>query len=418
MRTYLTLLRLPGAWKFSAAGFVARYPMAMMALSVALLIPVIYNNYTLAGQIAAANIVAFSLGAPVLARLVDRYGQWRVLSKSIAAFGISLGVLTALIWSHADGWVLVVASIPVGAFSGALGAMVRSRWAHMISEPGTLTQAFAFEAALDEVAYATGPMFATLLVTAVHPLAGLIACALIQVVGGYALIVQRATEPPAQPASATGDVAGVLRSKAILILGATYACAGAIFGALDLAAVAFATEQGARSMAGVLVGVAALGSLLGALAYGARPWPLSQGRLFVIGIVALALGNLAVLLVESMMGFAVVMFVMGLTIAPTMTNVNAMIQRIVHPSQLTEGLTWLSTFLNLGVAAGAAVGGRGIDLMGARGGFWVVAASAILTVLFGVGGAPWLRTSLRRADRRREQWRSGTPSQGWGSDGE
>lgn len=407
MRTYLTLLRLPGAWQFSLAGFVARYPMAMMALSVALVIPVVYNNYTLAGQIAAANIVAFALFAPVLARLVDRYGQWRVLSKTIALFGLAILLLAGLIWMRTDGWIVVVAAVPVGAFSGALGAMVRSRWAVKLSDPRQLTQAFAFEAALDEVSFATGPMAATMLVTLVHPLAGLLACGLIQVVGGYALIVQRSTEPAPQPAIEHGSHSGVLRSKAILILGATYAFAGAIFGALDLATVAFATEQGVRWMAGGLLGLCAAGSLIGALAYGARTWRLSQGRLFVIGIVLLAVGNIAILFVHSLTGFAVVMFVMGVTIAPTMTNVNAMVQRIVYPAQLTEGLTWLSTFMNVGVALGAAVAGRLIDVAGARGGFAVVAASAALTLVIGVGGAPALRRSLHKGDARRREYLAG-----------
>nr|WP_223875384.1 MFS transporter [Nanchangia anserum] len=248
-------------------------------------------------------------------------------------------------------------------------------------------------------------MFATLLVTSVHPLAGLIACALIQVVGGFALIVQRGSEPAPQPRVTEIHTGSVLRSKAIVILGVTYAFAGAIFGALDLATVAFATEHGARPLAGVLLGIVAAGSLIGALVYGSRVWPLSQGRLFVVGITLMAAGNMVILLVHSMATFALVMFVMGLTIAPTMTNVNAMVQRIVHPSQLTEGLTWLSTFMNLGVAVGAACGGRMVDLHGARGGCYVVALSALATLIVGIGGAGWLRTSLHKADeRRRTVW--------------
>ena len=405
MRSYLELLRLPGAWQFSLAGFIARYPMAMMAMSTALVIPVFYHNYTLAGQLAAINITSFAICAPVLSKLVDRYGQFRVLSKTIAIFGISVFLLAGLIWAHMPGWVLALAIIPVGGFSGAIGAMVRSRWALKVTRPGQLTQAFALEAALDEVAFATGPMFATVLVTAVHPLAGLIACGVIQVCGGYAFIAQRSSEPKPQrevtgiPPAAKSSV---LRSKAIIVLGVTYAGAGAIFGALDLAAVAFATEHGARGMAGGMLGICSIGSLLGALFYGARQWPLSQGKLFIIGIVVLAVGNIVVLLAQSMVSLSIILFFMGISIAPTMTNVNAMVQRIVHPSRLTEGLTWLSTFMNIGVGIGAAVGGRMIDVSGSRGGLMVMAASAVIMLAIAIGCAPILRKSLHRADRRRQ----------------
>ncbi|MDO4612537.1 MAG: MFS transporter [Actinomycetaceae bacterium] len=401
MRHYWVLLRRNGAWKFSLAGFVARYPMAMMAMAIALAIPVLYpNNYTLAGQVAAVNVMAYALGAPFISRLVDRHGQWRVLSKTILVFGASLGALAAAAWAGLPTPAILAAAAMAGFFSGSLGSMVRSRWAARIERPGELTQAFALEAAFDEVAFTTGPMVATVLVTAVHPLAGLVGSAIIQAVGGYCLIVQRSSEPPIAPRQA-GRSTSIMRSGAICVLGVTYAGAGSIFGALDLAVVAFCSEASARSMAGILLGICSAGSLLGALLYGSRMWPLSQGKLFLLGIVVLACGSTALLAADSLLSLALILAATGVCIAPTMTNVNAMVQRIVHPSRLTEGLTWLSTFMNIGVAIGAALAGRLIDASGAVGGFQVVAASALAMVIVALGCAPILRSSLHRADRRR-----------------
>ena len=57
----------------------------------------------------------------------------------------------------------------------------------------------------------------------------------------------------------------------------------------------------------------------------------------------------------------------------------ALIERIVPPAKLTEGLTWLVTGLSIGVAVGAAGSGWLVDAHGARSGFWLaIAAGAVV----------------------------------------
>ena len=64
---YLTILRKPGAWTFSAAGTLARLPMSMVTLSIVLLVSAVYGEYALAGRIAAVYVVAQAIAAPQLA---------------------------------------------------------------------------------------------------------------------------------------------------------------------------------------------------------------------------------------------------------------------------------------------------------------------------------------------------------------
>ena len=46
------------------------------------------------------------------------------------------------------------------------------------------------------------------------------------------------------------------------------------------------------------------------------------------------------------------------------------------PSQLTEGLAWVSTALNIGVSLGSLIAGRVLDASGSRGGYLLVAGFA------------------------------------------
>src|SRR2546423_4362002 len=74
---YLEILRLPGALGFSAAGFLARMPMSMFSLGTVLLIAATTGRYGLAGLVAAVGAGGYALGAPQIARLIDRFRQRR-----------------------------------------------------------------------------------------------------------------------------------------------------------------------------------------------------------------------------------------------------------------------------------------------------------------------------------------------------
>ena len=181
---------------FSAAGFVARYPMALISLSTLMLVYHTYGSYTIAGQVNGAGVLGFALFAPQLARLVDRYGQSTVMRPSILASATCLLLTAWLAWQQGPVWLLCILSAAAGALSGSIGAMVRSRWSHALSQPHQLHTAFAFESALDEVVFMTGPIIATALVTFVHPTAGLLACATIAILGGMWFFGLRSTQPP------------------------------------------------------------------------------------------------------------------------------------------------------------------------------------------------------------------------------
>lgn len=92
------------------------------------------------------------------------------------------------------------------------------------------------------------------------------------------------------------------------------------------------------------------------------------------------------LLVGNLPFLAVALFVAGLSIAPTMITTMSLIEQHVPRAQLTEGMTWISTGLAVGVAFGSSIAGWVIDAAGARAGYGVPAVSGAVAVAVGFLG--------------------------------
>ncbi|MBE6482298.1 MAG: MFS transporter [Actinomyces ruminicola] len=417
---YTTILRRPGALGFSIAGLIARFPMSMVGISTILAIQELYGSYSAAGTVSAANVVAVAVGAPVLARLVDAHGQSRIMLPATVGSAAALIGLAAAAQMRAPLGVLLALSALAGLLAGSFGSLVRSRWTGVLSTPEQVHTAFSLEAAFDEVAFIIGPVLATVLCTspALPSTSGWIAAVALQVGGGLWFFSQRATEPTPhrrtrrrlgtrrrptdsaahQPVTTPqtapeAETRPVLRHGAVVAVIAVFLASGAMFGANDVAAVAFATELGMKSAAGTVLAAWGVGSFTAALIYGSRPWGRPLWQQFLFGTTALAVGASTLMFAPNLVVLGVLMALTGMAIAPTVTTGNSITQVSVAPAQLTEGLAWVGTAMNIGVSLGSMFGGHAVDAAGSRGGYLLVAAVGWLAVVMCACG---LRT-LRRA---------------------
>ncbi len=407
-RPYSDILRTPGTLAFSATGALARLPISMVGIGIVLMLSAIYESYGLAGRISAVYVLSNAIFGPQLARYVDRYGQARVMRPAIAVSCIGLAALILAASVAAHPFWLYVTAIVAGVPAGSFGSLVRARWSYVLDDDRQLHTAYSLESALDEVVFVVGPVLATVLATSVAPSAGLIVPIVALIVGGNLFLALRRTEPPASvprgagPGEATTTAVvrrprtrSVLRSPGMAVLAIVFVAMGGIFGATDVSTVAFAQEQGSKSSAGFVLAAFALGSMISGLGYGARHWHTPLWKRFAVGMVALACGVSLFFLVSSISMLALVMFLTGFAIAPTLINGNGLVQHFVPADRLTEGLTWVGTTLGVGVSFGSSIAGMLIDQQGSHGGFLVVAASAgcaVVAVLASLG-------ALRAGDR-------------------
>ncbi|MGV9374768.1 MFS transporter [Nonomuraea sp. NPDC003707] len=386
---YRGLFDGPGVKGFVLAGFIGRMPMSMIGIGVVLLVSALTSSYATAGGVAAMTNLAFAVAAPMSGRLVDRFGQGRVIPPFAVVNALALVALMLCAGFGLPDWTLYASGLLVGGTSLSLGSMVRARWSVIHGGSGRLHTAFAFESVVDEVIFVTGPALVTVLATAVNPYAGLVVALVCMLLGTFALAAQRRTQPPVQPVKSTAGTPILI--PGIALLACVYLALGAVFGSVDLITVAFAEEHGVKGASGFLLAAFAGGSMVSGLWFGSRDWRISLRGRFVRTLALFVVGLIPIMFIGDARIMAPALFLAGFAISPTLITGFSLTERLVPPSLLTEGMAWISTSIGFGVAVGAWAGGRLTEMFGASNAYAFSWGAAILAAAVGIGGSGLLR---------------------------
>lgn len=393
---YVEILRRPGAARFTAAAFIARIPISMVALGIVLMVSELRGSYALAGIVAAAYTISSALLNPMGSRAVDRWGQLRVVRILVAVHAVSLLLLAWASVAGAASLALVALAIVSGSTQPATGALVRARWAHVLGPDIRLRTAFAFEGVLDELIFVIGPPLATFLAVALSAPAPVVASAVLVSLGATLLLVQRGTEPPATGVRRTGS-GHPLRRMGVPSVLVVLVAIGGVFGSVDVATVALADEAGQRAVAGLILAAYAAGSMASALVLGSRSGSASDDRLprqLLIASLALLVVTLPLLLRPTLLALGLLVLLAGLAVSPVLITGFSLVEALVLPTQITEGLSWAISAIGLGVAASAAGTGWLVDRAGPQAGFLVTLGSAVLVAVVAVAGRGRVRRGV------------------------
>ncbi|RTQ89754.1 MULTISPECIES: MFS transporter [Stenotrophomonas] len=392
---YRDLFAAPGTAGLALAGLLARLPLPMTGIGIITLLSQLRGSYALAGAVSATFVLTYALLSPQVSRWVDRRGQGGVLPWATAATAASaagLLLLLACTLLAAPGWTLFIAAMLAGCMP-SVSAMVRARWTAIHRGRPQLQTAYSLETVFDEVTFIAGPPLSVGLSMAVWPQAGVLAAALLLVVGVAALVLQGGTEPPLQHHEGATPSRSLLRQPEIRLLALLMLAMGVIVGTVDITSVAFAEQRGQPLAASAVLSAYALGSCAAGLLFGALKLQAPLPRLLLAGAAATALTTLPLLWVGSLPGLAVAVLLAGGVFAPTMIVAMSLVEQHIPESRLTEGMTWLLAGLNIGVALGAALSGQSVDAGGVRSGFVVALVAGGGVLLFAVLAQRALRPS-------------------------
>jgi MFS family permease len=131
--------------------------------------------------------------------------------------------------------------------------------------------------------------------------------------------------------------------------------------------------------------------MIAGLTFGALKVSLSIEKQFFVGVLVTAVTAVLPILSPDVYILAGMLFVAGMSFAPTMVIVMNLGTIIVPPSRITEGLTWVTTGISIGVALGGVLAGLVIDAYGARAGFGVAIVAGLVMVGVVLIGLPALR---------------------------
>lgn len=383
---YAEIFRAPGAKGFSAAAFIARFPMTMAPIGIVAMISQTHGEYWLAGAVSATFALGNALLSPQISRLADRFGQARVTSPMAI---ISVIAFLFLIAAANQGWPTwtLFASALAAATMPSISAMVRARWSELFRDRPELNTAFAFESSADELIYIAGASLSVGLAVSLFPEAGMLLSTALLAVGTLAFVLQRSSEPRVRPFDINQKTVSAIRLRAVQIVTLALVFVGAIFATAEVTSVAITEQLGQPGAASLVIGVYAVGSFVIGLLLGALNPKMPLHRQMLLAVSVLALTALPLLFAGTSVALlATAVFVSGVAVSPTFITAFGVIERKVPESMLTEGVTWVMTGIGIGMALGAFVSGWVVDNFGPQNGFWVSIATSIAAVLtVGIG---------------------------------
>jgi MFS family permease len=375
---YRVALRTPGALKFYIAAAPARIGIAMTGLGIVWLIHGATGSYAAAGTVTGGFAVAEAVFGPQVARLIDRFGQTRMLPISLSVHATAAILLIGLTTASSPLWLLVVAGILAGGSLPQIGAQTAARWSAALRGSPVLSSAFALESLSTGLAFLVGPALIGTVSSLTSPVAGSALATALVVAGGFALAVQRSTAPPPERHRKERQ-ARLLRPEFLALVGANIGV-GLFFGAMQVSVTAFAIDLGAAEFAGPLYSVTSLVSMAAGLLYGARRWRTPATTQLVAALGLLSLTCLPLLTAESPAMLALALALPGLALAPYMVLSSVLAESLVEAAVLTRAFTWLNSGSAAGIAVGAALAGRVVDAHDPHWGF-VLAIAATLIAL-------------------------------------
>ena len=323
------------------------------------------GSYGTAGLAAAGFALAEALIGPQLARLIDRFGQTRVLPFCLLAHGAAIAGVLASATPAAQ----IAAATCAGAVVPQLGALSGARWAHLLrgERAGELPTAFALESLANATAFLLGPVLvASLGAAGDAALASAIAAGLI--LGGERRWPLSAAPRPGPLASAPDMPAadGPCCGRPFLLLALLNLAIGLFFGTMGVSVSSFATGHGVPRAAAPIIAAAGLsGVLSGGRVYGLRRHRARARRQLVVASAYLTGAALLFPVAPSAIWLGVAVAVTEVAVPPTLVLLNVLTERPSTRQPSPRRSPGTTPPCAAGSAVAASLAGRVADVWGA-----------------------------------------------------
>lgn len=360
-------------------------------LAIILMVQRETGSFADAGAVTAALALASAIAGPVQGRLIDRYGQTRIIIPIALAGSLAIAMLVAATQAGAPLGALVAIAALAGTVWASLLPSMRPLWADLVDHPRQLNVAYAVQAVFTEVVFILGPLATAVLIAFASPAAALLVIAAARLLGMLAFAATPVSRRWRTHPRSRQRVAA-LASAGLLTLVISKVAVGAMFGILDVGVPAFAKNEGVAAAAGLALAALAVGSTLGGIAYGARSRP-ADGRRYTVLLGIQTVLLIPLFLADSVAVLTVTMAIAGLAVAPVATVAFGLLDRVAPTGTATEATSWLITAYTLGLAVGTAGAGALVESSGTAAAFG--AATGCAALAFALASAR--RSTLDRA---------------------
>ncbi|MDR0251211.1 MAG: MFS transporter [Burkholderiales bacterium] len=354
---YLKFLQEPDVRAILITSLITRLPIGMSSLAFLMYLSQITGSLAFAGMHVGIYLVAMSIAAPVMGRLIDRFGAQRLLWVTGIVHPLSLWLILLPDTIPLPTTFITAYMIVAGVFCPPLIILTRAVWRYRFEASDLRQTAFSFDAVLTELNFVVGPMLVAFMLAIASP------------IWAFLLFLVSATlatplflrSPAIRYIKYDGTVkrhwlGPLTEPRLLLVFVITFSVAMAM-GALELGYPAFATQYGKPFWAGILIAFASIGSAIGGLIYGGVHFKTKPEQQLPWLFAALLLFTALHIITRIPGWFLLLATLSGLLVAPSLTALTLLTSRYTPERYTAEAFTWSSTCIVSGLGAGMALGG-------------------------------------------------------------
>ncbi|PPG04768.1 MULTISPECIES: MFS transporter [unclassified Rathayibacter] len=381
----IALMGLP----YLALALVARLPFTMMIVGTLTLLVERGETVAVAGIISAVAGIGTAVSAPVVGRLVERFGQRAVLLGVGAVFLVALLLFVGLVAISAPLWSVGTAALAAGLASPQVAPMSRSRVTAKARRVGLasaqLDRAMGYESMADEGAFVVGPVLVGVFSVLLGPFAPLLGAAGLTATAVIGFALHRSAAARTDPLEGHEFAPTRFVNVRFIVLVSGMVLVGGIFGTTLTALTSELELQSMAEWTGLVYGVMSIGSIISAAAISRIPGRFLPRRLRWVVTAVLALAGLAVMAVSPDLPLLTVgLLILGLGVGASLVSIFSFAAESVPGPRHTSAFAILASSLVVSQAVLTAGAGVVVTGAGPDAGFALGAVLGLLLVVAGI----------------------------------
>ena len=382
---YSALLSQSALRSTIAASVLGRLPVGITGLAILMLTQDTTGSFARGGLVAGCYVAGLATVAPLLGRLIDRYGPRTILLVCALIFPSALAALVAALGIPAPAWAAFSLAAAAGASFPPIGVCMRTFFKQRLADDALLAAAYSLESVLIEMIFIAGPMLVAIFVALASPAAAVLFAAACGCAGTLLFQRSRALVEWRIEPRGHASLFGPLVEPGFIPLLAVVVCYATAFGLVEIGTTAYAGETGKPAFAGILLGIMSIGSAAGGIVYGSRNWRLPLARQFALTLAVMGAGVAPLALLSQRWAFALWCLAAGVVMAPALIMQAMLVAKIARAEHSTEAFTWSSTSLLAGVGLGLTGGGALLEYAHSPAVFAVAATMSLAGGALAVG---------------------------------